>query len=258
MSGIEILFQQPWVTRAGWTLVHFLWQGSAIAILLAAVRASAVRWLTARARYGLSCAALALMVVAPLATFLASGNPGAAALPRPVWPVAGGETWERVLPWFVVVWLTGVTVFSARIAAGWRVASRLRRVAAGPVPGEWQQALDELVRRMRVSAPVRLLGSALAPAPAVVGWLRPVILMPIEAVAGLPIEQVRANPLLKPAVGRRNRLPHNMAQPNLDAYWDLRRTADEANDSGAHNQRGTPVCGRMPRPSRGHSGGHVG
>jgi beta-lactamase regulating signal transducer with metallopeptidase domain len=192
MSGIETILQQPWVTRAGWTLVHFLWQGSAIAILLAVVRELAGPRLTARGRYGLSCAALAAMTAAPLATFLAAGNLAAAALPRPAWPVAGGPTWERLLPWFVVLWLSGVVVFSARIAAGWRKASRLRQAAAGPVPREWQQALDELIRRMRVSAPVRLLASALAPAPAVVGWLRPAILMPIEAMAGLPIEQVRA------------------------------------------------------------------
>lgn len=38
MSAAGLLFQQPWVTRAGWTLVHFLWQGSVVAILLAAVR----------------------------------------------------------------------------------------------------------------------------------------------------------------------------------------------------------------------------
>ena len=192
MSGIETILQQPWVTRAGWTLVHFLWQGSAIAILLAVVRELAGPRLTARGRYGLSCTALAMMTVAPLATFLRAVNLVAAALPRPAWPVAGGPTWERLLPWLVLVWLTGVIVFSARIAAGWRKASRLRRAAAGPVPREWQQALDELIRRMRVSAPVRLLASALAPAPAVVGWLRPAILMPIEAMAGLPIEQVRA------------------------------------------------------------------
>jgi hypothetical protein len=141
--------------RAGWALVHFLWQGSAIAILLAVVRGFAGRWLSARGRYALSCAALALMAVAPLATFLASGNPAVAALPRPVWPVAGGDTWERLLPWFVVVWLIGVVVFSARIAVGWRLAARLRRVAAGPVPRAWQQALDELIHSMRVAAPVR-------------------------------------------------------------------------------------------------------
>jgi beta-lactamase regulating signal transducer with metallopeptidase domain/protocatechuate 3,4-dioxygenase beta subunit len=192
MNETDLFLRQPWVARAGWTLVHFLWQGSAIAIALALVRAFIGRRLSARGRYALSCAALALMTAAPLFTFLAAGSVNASALPRPEWPLAAGAGWERALPWLVVAWLAGVVVFSARIAAGWRAASRLRRIAVGSVPGDWQEALVELIRRMRVSAPVRLLASSLAPAPAVVGWLRPVILMPVEAMAGLPIEQVRA------------------------------------------------------------------
>jgi len=91
MSAADAIFQQPWVTRAGWTLVHFLWQGSAIAMVLAAARALAGRRLSARGRYGLSCAALAVMTAAPLGTFVALGGVDAPALPRPVWPVAGGR-----------------------------------------------------------------------------------------------------------------------------------------------------------------------
>jgi beta-lactamase regulating signal transducer with metallopeptidase domain/protocatechuate 3,4-dioxygenase beta subunit len=190
------LLREPWVTRAGWTLVHFLWQGSMVAILLATVRALAGRRFGARGRYALSCAALALMTAAPLLTFLAlgsaQGNPEAPPLPRPAWPAAGGAALDGALPWIVVAWLAGVLVFSARIALGWRMAARLRRASAGPAPLAWQHALEELMLRMRVTAPVRLLASSIATVPAVVGWLRPIVLMPVEAMIGLPMEQVRA------------------------------------------------------------------
>jgi protocatechuate 3,4-dioxygenase beta subunit len=83
-------------------------------------------------------------------------------------------------------------VFSVRIALGWRLAARLRRSAAATVSSEWQKALQELMVRMRVSAPVSLLASSRTTVPAVVGWLRPVVLMPVEALTGLPISQVRA------------------------------------------------------------------
>ena len=36
MNTVEILSLQPWVERLGWTLVHFLWQGLAIAIVYGA------------------------------------------------------------------------------------------------------------------------------------------------------------------------------------------------------------------------------
>ena len=52
MNTIQILSSQPWVERLGWTLVHFLWQGLAIAALYAA---HARRWRACRARTPDTC-----------------------------------------------------------------------------------------------------------------------------------------------------------------------------------------------------------
>ena len=38
MNAMQVFSAQPWVERLGWTLVHFLWQGLAIAALYAAAR----------------------------------------------------------------------------------------------------------------------------------------------------------------------------------------------------------------------------
>jgi protocatechuate 3,4-dioxygenase beta subunit len=65
-------------------------------------------------------------------------------------------------------------------------------VAVQLPPAEWREALEQLVRRMRVTAQVRLLLSPLATVPSVVGWLKPVILLPVEAMIGLPLDQVRS------------------------------------------------------------------
>ena len=43
MSAIQILSSQPWVERLGWTLVHFLWQGLAIAVIYEATRRGMAR-----------------------------------------------------------------------------------------------------------------------------------------------------------------------------------------------------------------------
>jgi len=61
--------RSEWVFRLGWTLLHFLWQGAAIAALYAvARRVFASR--SSNARYLLACAALALMIAAPAVTWL--------------------------------------------------------------------------------------------------------------------------------------------------------------------------------------------
>ena len=50
----------------GWALLHFLWQGTALAALAATAMALCRR---ATARYAIGVGALALMLMAPIATF---------------------------------------------------------------------------------------------------------------------------------------------------------------------------------------------
>ena len=65
-----MLSSQPWVERLGWTLIHFLWQGLAIAVLYVDARGGVMaRWSSPHARYLLACAALAAMMAAPLVTW---------------------------------------------------------------------------------------------------------------------------------------------------------------------------------------------
>lgn len=70
MTGtLTELLSSPGVERLGWTLIHFLWQGAGLAILLAtALRLTRRR--SAGLRYLLSCAALAAMAAAPVVTFV--------------------------------------------------------------------------------------------------------------------------------------------------------------------------------------------
>ena len=46
IAMITILLSEPWVPRLGWTLLHFLWQGTAIVMVYAMLRS----WLAAHSR----------------------------------------------------------------------------------------------------------------------------------------------------------------------------------------------------------------
>ena len=63
-----LLLDHTWVTPLGWTLLHFLWQGAAIAAALALAQ-RLLRNQSAQSRYFAGCVALLLMIAAPLATF---------------------------------------------------------------------------------------------------------------------------------------------------------------------------------------------
>src|SRR5262245_25799992 len=69
MPAIQLLSSQPWVERLGWTLVHFLWEGTLIAALYTIV----LRWIARSSlpstRYVFGCIVLAIMMAAPLVTW---------------------------------------------------------------------------------------------------------------------------------------------------------------------------------------------
>src|SRR5687767_12431644 len=83
------------VESIGWMLIHSLWQGGAVAVLLAAALGVARR-AAPSVRYALALAALALMVALPVLTV--AGRPRATAAAREgagATPVASAVTAER-------------------------------------------------------------------------------------------------------------------------------------------------------------------
>jgi peptidoglycan-N-acetylglucosamine deacetylase len=68
----------------------------------------------------------------------------------------------------------------------------LKRRQTNPLAERWQARVAHLSRQLRLSRPVRLCESALVEVPTVVGWLRPVILVPASLLTGLPAQQVEA------------------------------------------------------------------
>ena len=191
--------------RLGWTLLHFLWQGA----LIAAVYAAARRFLAgANARYVLACAALALMMAAPVATWCGIGPSDAAPavaidqtakvssnlvpLPRPVEsgvPPTQGMPW---LQWAVAIWLVGASALSIRLLGSWLMAARLRWTMTRPAPLEWCQAVERLGALLGLTRAVGLHVSAMVQSPVVIGAWRPLVLVPVGMLAGLPAAQVEA------------------------------------------------------------------
>jgi len=237
MIALETIFAQPIVRRLGWALLHFVWQGAAVALLLAAAM-RALRRSTANSRYVVACAVMLMMILLPVITMLRTDAPapimsaekpkavapGSPPSPPAVPPPSRGrvqsqpqqevpiasfvvtpasQPWrpwkerlsgflERCLPWVVCGWLSGVFVLSLRLLGGWAQTQRLKRRLVKPVAEQWQQTLGNLSMRMRFGRPVQLLESGLAQVPTVIGWLKPVILLPASAMSGLTSDQLEA------------------------------------------------------------------
>ena len=213
MTTLVAICGQPLVHALGWTLLHLCWQGTGVAVVLWCVL-KVLDGRSSRARYAAACLALGLMVALPLATFAhlaAAEYRQRAALddsavvidPGMVLRVEAGETSallsERIavalnhaLPWVLLAWFAGVIFFAVRLNVGLLVARRMRLVATSAVPAELQQVFDALRRRLGIARAVRLMHSALVQVPTVIGWLRPVVLVPASCLTGLSAMQIEA------------------------------------------------------------------
>jgi GWxTD domain-containing protein len=207
MNYLEAWAQAPVAKALGWSLIHFLWEGVLIALLLAAILFSCRRG-SARLRYALCCLAL-LAMVAGFGLTIALSLPSHRAVgpvPMPVRPIAldplpvqsGPAAWSwqttlaSCLPWVAPFWMAGVLVFYLRSLGSWIVAQRLRRAGVCAASSDWQIRLHRLCERMQLSKPVVLLESCLVDVPVVMGFLRPVILMPMGLLAGLTTDQLES------------------------------------------------------------------
>jgi len=198
---LDLWLAAPLAHALGRALAHFLWQGAVVAaalrVLLFLGEERSSRW---RHQAATACL-LALPVAFGITLALSLGRSHSIAVlpapaPRMVFTpvIAQGAPAAPVdwLAWLAPVWMSGVILFYAFRLAGWVRVDRMRRCGVCAAPPEWQQRLGELAAAVRVSQPVELLESCLAGVPQVIGYWRPVILMPLGALAGLSVQQVEA------------------------------------------------------------------
>ncbi len=223
MSTMETIWASPAAEAMARALVHFLWQGALVGIATGGILAFLGK-ARASTRYTVALGALFLMAALPFATAyrlmnraagpvkpvapviaeravshppnLVAPAPGTVSRTAPVGLRAGSAGEARrsgvsLLPWIFRLWLAGVAALSLFHLGGWRRVRRLPR--QGRLVG---QELQELARglgsRLGIHRAVALLESTAISVPMVVGWLRPVVLIPASVLTGLPPHQLAA------------------------------------------------------------------
>jgi beta-lactamase regulating signal transducer with metallopeptidase domain/uncharacterized protein YnzC (UPF0291/DUF896 family) len=238
MTGFTDWVNPETMRLMGMALLHFLWQGVAIA----AVAFTAMNLLSrASTKYLVAVTMLALMVAAPAVTFivLAQRHEPATVTAGTAWLLSAARTEIATadaatsqifnlgapdsetgsapyLLWFVEAWFLGVVLLSLRPAAGFFLIERLRLKKRTAVTGALRVRCLELQRRLGLNRVVRYCESLRLEAPAVVGWFRPVVLLPVSALSGLSVQQLEAV------------IAHELAHvKRLDAFVNLFQIAAE-------------------------------
>src|ERR1051325_11855397 len=155
----------PEVMRpVGWALLHFLWEGTALAAIAALAMALLHR---SSARYLVAVSVLGVMLVAPVATFFyyrdaTTVTPGTThQYAHPVASVLQPTSFPAVtlvsrrvpldlFPWIVNGWLAGVVFFSMRGVGGLIVVERLRRRQSTPLRGNLRDLCLNVQTRLGV------------------------------------------------------------------------------------------------------------
>src|ERR1035438_9432387 len=192
MKSLLEFSQNPAVHALGWTLLHFLWQGTLVATLLAGILGLLSRR-SPQLRYVVACCALVLMLALPLITWQhLAAEPQIAEVESAVVAHLGlsvehiwtgtAEPWQNRLvreadqsiPWVLSIWCMGVILLWSRLNIGLIVAWRMKSKSKQPASTELQLLLHTLSHRLGVAPVVNLMNSAVVEVPTVIGWLRPV------------------------------------------------------------------------------------
>ena len=210
----------PWIETLGWTLLHFLWQGLVIGAGFAVLRAVLPKT-HCNARYAAGLVVLALLALCPPLTFMVLHHQQVAA-------VATGQAFsaidtsqlaadtmgarpalstgiENLLPWLVLLWGAGVMLVACRTWYQWRALTIVAHRFAAP-DAALDAALARVAERLRFVQRIRVLVSSRIDTPTLIGWLKPVILLPTAVALGFPADQIEL--ILAHEVGHLRRHDH--------------------------------------------------
>ena len=246
-----------WIAPLGWTLLHFAWQGVALALVAGAAMTLAA---SARVRYAIGCAAIVAMLACPIATLawigpdaravsenadspprlageLARRLPDSRRASSPAKPVIPTirQRLDRTAPALVATWIVGVAIGAMYHVVGLAQLARLRRRATRIVDAAWTDRVSRLSARLRLRSRVALLLTDRLDCPAVVGLLRPAMLWPASALTGLTPAQIDALLAHELAHVRRHDYAANLVQTLVETllfyhpavWWLSRRVRQE-------------------------------
>jgi bla regulator protein BlaR1 len=192
------------------TLLHSLWEGLSLAAI-AGLIVICTRRASSALRYNLLVSALILFALGAPVTFTlqclkSSDAPPLQTIHHPA-DATRMETTGSVAPpatislpgfthrasaWLndhrdtiVMVWFLMICVRSLQLGVGLYGTYRLKRVRVFRVKDHWPERMQQLARSLGIRQTIALLESGLAKAPMMIGYLKPVILVPVGLLTAL-------------------------------------------------------------------------
>jgi beta-lactamase regulating signal transducer with metallopeptidase domain/uncharacterized protein YjbI with pentapeptide repeats len=227
MDQLFNIVPREWIEAIGWTIFHSVWQGIVVAIVLGLLLISFAKF-SAHLRYIITFSSLAIMLVWSTITFALSyqkaserarireqiiSNPQLVVehfaqsiqknKPSTVvnsrndvifhikWIVFKSKL-QKQFPLIVAVWWLGLVFFLFRLMGGLITVRRMRYRNTTPVTGKWESLTITFAEKLKIKRKVVLLQCMAAKVPLTIGYLKPVILLPVSIFTGLSVSEIES------------------------------------------------------------------
>jgi bla regulator protein blaR1 len=238
MTLISNLFANRWIDSLGWTLLHSLWQSALILVIVLAIL-RVVHSHRSRLRYATMCAGFFLFLASAIGTFLYLGthhmpvdDSTATFVVRNIY-VSSPEVvshrsadflsslnfvLQQSMPAFLGLWAVGFVFFAFRLFTGFFYTYKMRSTGIA-VKGRWVDFVAMAANRMGIERFISLAESATISAPIVIGYFKPIILIPVGMMSGLTTEQLETVILHELAHIKRHDYLVNLIQSVVEAIF---------------------------------------
>lgn len=224
MESIQQLFANEIIDALGWTIIHSLWQGS-ILVMVLSLFLVIFRKFSAQVRYLVSFGTLLLMIVWSGFTFMNAYNDSVeraqikeSLLSSPTYlesllssVEANNETTSKPSiksldiqtiqirsflqrNFYIIcsIWILGILFLTLRLVTSILYVRRLRTYKLQPIGEEWIVKIEEIAAKLNINQKIRSFFSPLVESPLTLGFIKPILLFPFSVFSGLSIQEIEA------------------------------------------------------------------
>lgn len=218
---MKALFNDNIINALGWSLFHTLWQGIILAVFIGVIL-HLLRHKSSQIRYFISVSTIFIIVGLSVYHFIHhfdnsfitaddySEQIGITTISESQFVdlsdlnahnkkqislnlvVSKVQKISKYFPVIVKFWLIGILFFLVKFIVGYFYTQRLRTHGIWTLSENWIQKFEKIKSNLKISKKIQYLESQLVRIPMVVGYFKPVILIPTEMLTGIPTEQIES------------------------------------------------------------------
>jgi beta-lactamase regulating signal transducer with metallopeptidase domain len=220
------------IKAAGWSIIHALWQSAMIyvALLFLLMFGSSMK---AKTKYTLSYLALSTMLLCFAQTFYSEFQfwmqQQSSAGFHSVYPSLSGspiealtlsasllEKTERIFPLIVFLYAAGLIIQSVFLFLGYYRIRQLKRTGLSDLSSDLQKHFSDLTDRLGLKRAISFRVSSKVSVPLVIGYLKPLVLLPLSVLSHLDQKQLEAVIIHELAHIRRNDYLLNLLKVTIE------------------------------------------